>query len=264
MLPNSGGGSTASLLDNLSHSYHPSAIFSAAINSTDNNNTDNVTSIPVIEMPLDIIFYGSFFYTIIFLIGALGNLMVIYVLMKEKELRSFTNYLLANLSIADIMVLFTCVPSAFHDLYAKERWYLGKLMCYLIFFIENCVGIASILSLLLITLERYYAICQPLKVKSVMTQSRTLKLILLIWCLAILINLPVIYLTEYSLGDFYDNTVEYKCTIKELTKVELGYYVFVSFVSYFLIGLVLLVMYYKISMYLRKSTLILISMNKEW
>ena len=31
--------------------------------------------------------------------------------MKEKELRNFTNYLLANLSVADLMVLLTCVPS---------------------------------------------------------------------------------------------------------------------------------------------------------
>jgi hypothetical protein len=215
-------------------------------------------------MPLDIIIYGSFCYTIIFLFGTLGNMSVIYVLMKEKELRSFTNFLLANLSIADMMVLFTCVPSAFHDMFAKERWYMGKLMCYLIGFIENCVGIASILSLLLITCERYFAICQPLKVKSVMTQSRTLKLILLIWCLAILINLPIIFMTEYKLWLFYDsNTREYKCNTKLQTRTEWAYYVFVSFVIYVLIAIVLLVMYYKISAYLRKSTLILISMNKS-
>lgn len=103
-----------------------------------------------IEMPLDIILYGSIFYIIIFLIGIIGNLLVIYVLTKEKELRNFTNYLLANLSVADLMVLFTCVPSALHDLFAKERWYLGKIMCYLIGFIENCMGIASILSMLMV------------------------------------------------------------------------------------------------------------------
>ncbi len=71
------------------------------------------------EMPMDVIIYGSIFYPIIFLIGVTGNLLVIYVLLKEKKLRSFTNYLLANLAFADLMLLFTCVPSAFHDLYAK-------------------------------------------------------------------------------------------------------------------------------------------------
>ena len=69
------------------------------------------------QMPLDVIIYGSMFYTIIFLVGFIGNSLVIYLLMKEKDLRSFTNYLLANLSVADLMVLCTMVPTAFHDLY---------------------------------------------------------------------------------------------------------------------------------------------------
>ena len=49
----------------------------------------------------------------------LGNFLVIYVLMKEKELRNFTNYLLANLSLADLFVLITCVPSGIHDLFGN-------------------------------------------------------------------------------------------------------------------------------------------------
>ena len=71
------------------------------------------------EMPLGIILYGSIFYAFIFIVGVTGNLLVIYVLTKEKELRNFTNYLLANLSIADLMVLFICVPSALHDLFGN-------------------------------------------------------------------------------------------------------------------------------------------------
>jgi hypothetical protein len=62
------------------------------------------------ELGMGIILYGTISYLVIFLIGVFGNLMVIYVLLKEKELRNFTNYLLANLSIADLMVLFACVP----------------------------------------------------------------------------------------------------------------------------------------------------------
>lgn len=73
------------------------------------------------EMPLDIILIGSFFYIIVFLTGLIGNLSVIYVLMKVRGLRNFTNYLLANLSIADLLVLIACVPSGMHDLFAKER-----------------------------------------------------------------------------------------------------------------------------------------------
>lgn len=52
----------------------------------------------------------------------------------------------------------------------------------------------------------------PLKVKSVMTQSFTLKIIVLIWFVSIASNLPWIYLTEYTAIYFRDNgQFEYKC-----------------------------------------------------
>ena len=116
---------------------------------------ENITSIsnfsridaPLYVMTLDLILYGTIFYITIFIIGVTGNFLVLYVIMKEKELRNFTNYLLANLSVADLMVLITCVPSGIHDLFAKERWYLGKIMCYSIAFVENCMNFASILSM---------------------------------------------------------------------------------------------------------------------
>ena len=72
---------------------------------------------PHYEMTLDLILYGTVFYTFIFIIGVTGNFLVLYVIMKEKALRNFTNYLLANLSVADLMVLITCVPSGIHDLF---------------------------------------------------------------------------------------------------------------------------------------------------
>ena len=85
-----------------------------------NDTTLNGTQLFDFEMPLEIILYGSIFYAIIFLIGVTGNLLVIYVLAKEKELRNFTNYLFANLSFADLFVLVVCVPSALHDLLGKH------------------------------------------------------------------------------------------------------------------------------------------------
>jgi hypothetical protein len=172
------------------------------------------TSAGYTSMPVDLILYGSLFYILIFIVGFIGNFLVIYVLMKEKEMRNFTNYLLANLSIADLLVLFTCVPTGLHDLFARERWYLGKVTCYLIAFIENCMGVASLLSILFITLDRYYVICKPLTVKSTMTQARTLKVVIFIWIVSITANLPFLFLSNYKLFKFYDCTEGYKCYTK--------------------------------------------------
>ena len=80
--------------------------------SSINYNTSNQTDCNFeLSMPLDVQIIGSLLYLIIFFVGIIGNVCVIYVLVKEKRLRNFTNYLLANLSVADLMVLITCVPS---------------------------------------------------------------------------------------------------------------------------------------------------------
>lgn len=74
-----------------------------------NNNASSSSSF-LDGIQLDVLIISSFFYIFIFITGVVGNLLVVYVLLKEKELKNFTNYLLANLSVADLMVLFTCVP----------------------------------------------------------------------------------------------------------------------------------------------------------
>lgn len=231
-----------------------------------NNNMTITRAYRAIEMPvmtLDIILYGTLFYSSIFVVGVCGNLLVIYVLLKEKELRNFTNYLLANLSIADLMVLFTCVPSGLHDLFAKERWYLGETACYLVGFIENCMGFASILSIFFIACDRYYVICKPLVVKAKMTQSRTLKLIIFIWIVSILIHLPFVFLTEYRLERFADNpgAEEYKCDAKSRGNWSFYYIIGTTFVFYLVIGLVLVIMFIRISRHLEDSASFLVKID---
>lgn len=214
-----------------------------------------------IEMPLDVVIFGTVAYLIIFVFGMIGNILTIYVL-THKNFKTFANYLLANLSIADALTLMTCVPTALHDLYAKERWYLGKTACYMVLFTENCLGNASILTIFFISLERFYVICKPLVAKSLMTQSRTLKLMILIWITSIIINLPLIFMSEYNLRPFHDSTVYYKCTAN--TDDSFGhwrqiYSFFVTFIIYLIIGILLLFMYYRITKNLNRSTTILVS-----
>nr|QVK45671.1 G protein-coupled receptor [Proales similis] len=223
------------------------------------NSTEEQNQMDSLELPIYVLIYGTIFYILIFFIGILGNSLVIYILSTEKEARNFTNYLLANLSFADLLVLITCLPPAIHDLYAKERWYLGKPLCFITYFSQNCMSLASILSILAITCERFYVICHPLQVKSVITFKSTLMVVALIWTVSIITNLPLIYLTDYSMGSFYDEPqLAYQCSANVGHGYWRIYFVFTSFIIYFLIGILLLVMYYKITKNLNESTKLLI------
>jgi hypothetical protein len=213
------------------------------------------------NMPSDIILFGSTSYSLIFLIGVVGNFCVILVLAKEKEMRNFTNYLLANLSIADLLVLFVCVPIGIHDLYAKERWYLGKTMCYLIGFFENCMGLASILSILFITIDRYLVICRPIRVRSLINSKRTCRIIIFIWSTSILLNLPFIFLSQYKEKTYFDCSTGYTCILKTDYLLSYYYILTIYFLFYFVVAIVLLVMYYKIFGILDRSNKFLLSFN---
>ena len=152
------------------------------------------------------------------------------------------------------------VPVGLHDLFAKERWYLGSVMCLSIAFLDNCMGFASIASIFFITLDRYFVICQPLRVKSLVTETRTLRLIVAIWSVAIVTNIPFVFLSEHGLRRFSDTgRLEYRCDAKSRGDWSFTYIVSVTFVFYLLVGVVFVVMYYKISRQLSDSTRFLMS-----
>ena len=73
------------------------------------------------------------FLTSILAVGVLGNLLVIIVILTSKETggtregRS-TNLFLLNLSIADLLVLVTCTPSALVEIATRgDAWIMGKV-----------------------------------------------------------------------------------------------------------------------------------------
>ena len=128
-------------------------------------------------------------------------------------------------------------------------------MCYSIVFIENCMSLASILTIFMISLERFYVICQPLKVKQIMTHSHTLIVIAFIWIISIIVNLPFVFLAEYKLTLFFDNNkYEYKCSSVAGSEWMVVYSVTVTFFVFVIIGLVLFWMFHNISVSLKEST----------
>lgn len=68
-------------------------------------------------------------YVLVLISGLVGNFIVLYVILKNNDLKHFTNYFFANLSAADVFVLIFCIPTAIHDIWAKDQWYLGKFFC---------------------------------------------------------------------------------------------------------------------------------------
>jgi hypothetical protein len=129
---------------------------------TDNNFTYD--SINTQDEALSSLIFFTIVYVLVLISGLIGNFIVLFVILKNNDLKHLTNYFFANLSAADVLVLLFCIPTAIHDIWAKDQWYMGKFICLTNQYIESCATSVSSLTIMAISFERFIAICEPFKV----------------------------------------------------------------------------------------------------
>lgn len=123
--------------------------------------------------------------------------MVALVVVRGRNMKTPTNCYLVSLAIADLIVLITAVPNEILSYYLLGRqWIWGKVGC-IIFIFSQYLGInASSLSITTFTVERYIAICHPLKAQKMCTVHRAKRIIICVWIFAAIYCSPWLFLTK--------------------------------------------------------------------
>ena len=65
---------------------------------------------PYLKQPMPMIIILTLAYVIVFLLGVVNNCLVVSVIYRNRQLRTVTNYFIANLAVADIMVCILVLP----------------------------------------------------------------------------------------------------------------------------------------------------------
>ncbi len=134
-------------------------------------------------------------YSITLLLGLIGNVLVIFVFAKNRKMRTVTNSFLVNLAVCDLMVVCICMPfSVAVAIY--ENWIYGDTMCKMVSFCQGLSVSASILTLAVISAERFYAIRKPLRARAFMSRTRIQTIICLIWFLSAFTVLPTVFVRK--------------------------------------------------------------------
>ncbi|XP_062420870.1 trace amine-associated receptor 13c-like, partial [Pungitius pungitius] len=106
------------------------------------------------------------------------NLLVIISISHFKQLHTNTNLLLFSLAVSDF---FVGLIVFFQIVLIEGCWILGDLMCILYTFLDFVITSASVGTMVLISVDRYVAICEPLHYANKVTQKRVKICVCLCW-----------------------------------------------------------------------------------
>ena len=132
-----------------------------------------------------------------FIIGFLGNVLVVRIVHKTREMHSVTNYLLANLAVSDGLTIFSLLPSMLlHDFLPKRDCRLMNLKCFI-------VPVSSF-TLMVLAIERYHALLKPFRTVLRLKQENVKRAIAIIWISSVLTSLPNVII-ESKFSDALDS-----------------------------------------------------------
>lgn len=152
-------------------------------------------------------------YVILFLVGCLGNSITLYTLLTKKSLQnlqSTVHYHLASLAISDLLILILSMPIELYNfIWVHHPWAFGEAVCKGYYFLRDGCSYATAFNITSLSVERYMAICHPFKAKSIMSRSRTKKLITGMWVASFLLATPMLF----TMGQRLENSEKICTTI---------------------------------------------------
>ncbi|XP_026197573.1 trace amine-associated receptor 1-like [Anabas testudineus] len=170
-----------------------------------------------------------------------GNLLVIMSIAYFKQLHTPTNYLVLSLAVADLLVgvlvfpfslAFSVTLCLYHeDFFCKLRDSFDVSLCT-----------SSILNMCCISIDRYYAVCQPLTYRTKMNVHFTVIMILVSWGISALIGIGII------IAGFSQGTCKEVCSVDVAVANTIG-----PVLSFYLPAITILCIYLKIFLVAHKQ-----------
>ncbi|XP_036406480.1 trace amine-associated receptor 1-like [Megalops cyprinoides] len=191
-----------------------------------------------------------------------GNLLVITAIAHFKQLHTSTNYLILSLAVCDFfMGAFVMPCSAVRTVLGC--WYLGDFMCKIHTSTDLMLTICSIFHLSFISIDRYFAVCNPLMYRSIISSVTILIMLTTSWVLPAIFAFGLIYSEVYMRG-FEDSVVPQVMCLGSCTLVFSPEASLISTIlAFFLPGLILLCIYLKIYTVARKQARAIKQMTKQ-
>ncbi|XP_006631799.2 alpha-1A adrenergic receptor [Lepisosteus oculatus] len=173
-----------------------------------------------------------------------GNILVILSVVCNRHLRTPTNYFIINLAIADLLLGTTVLPVS-ATLEIVDYWVFGRVFCDIWAAVDVLCCTASIMSLCVISIDRYIGVRYSLQYPTIVTEGRAVLAMLGVWGLSLVISIgPLLGWKQPAPPD------EKVCVITE----EPFYALFSSLGSFYIPLAVILAMYCRVYIVAKRTT----------
>lgn len=156
-----------------------------------------------ILMNINVNYILTCFFLVIAIVGILGNILVILSVEIDSHMRrSLTNRLIVHVAGCDLIILLFNIPDIIQFVSSKNgNWILGEYPCKVIRSILVLAQYASVLTMCVITIERFIGIVYPLRSKFLFERKHLAYITIFVWIFSFLCTIPnLIYLHVTSIS----------------------------------------------------------------
>ncbi|NXK91658.1 MTLR protein, partial [Formicarius rufipectus] len=136
----------------------------------------------------------------LFVLGVAGNVLTVLLIRSHRDMKTTTNLYLGSMAVSDLLILLG-LPFDLYRLWRSRPWIFGQLLCRFSHYLSEGCTYCTLLHITALTVERYLAICFPLKAKVVVTKRRVKAIIGGLWGFALFSASPFFFLVGVEQPD---------------------------------------------------------------
>ncbi|XP_004712723.1 olfactory receptor 4F6-like [Echinops telfairi] len=125
------------------------------------------------------------FFSTLYVASLMGNLLIVLTVASDSHLQSPMYFLLANLSIMDLIFCSITAPKMIYDLF-REHETISFGGCLVQIFFIHAVGGTEMVLLTAMAFDRYVAICKPLHYLTIMSPRRCISFLFVSWIIGLI------------------------------------------------------------------------------
>lgn len=137
-------------------------------------------------------------YAVIFIVALFGNSFGLLLALKKSSSSKVTNLFIANMAVADLLLTFTMMPFQVAYIHRGAVWFggtMGTITCKTFFYVMPVFIAATVLTMLIISINRFYAVFYPLRGKLF---QNPIILSAIVWILSFVLMTPYVFYSEVA------------------------------------------------------------------